>query len=280
MKTKKAIDFTILLLIQFISIWYNLSCGPNFLLSTITFYGLPIVYIVIKRKSILRRTFVFSSLFSIPLSFIYDYLIAGDNGWYITSSIFPFRIFGIVVIEQFVWGFLWLFYITNFYEYFSDQKLEYFIPLLFFKLKKILPKRMEKHTLFFYVISLVFIFIHFYYPSYLKIQYAYLIIIALTWTIPFAFLFTFPNFTMKFVQITVYFFFLNLMFEYIGLKFNYWSFPGEHFIGRINFFGHSIPFEEIISYFILSTLTVLSYYQYLLLICNKNIKSNNEIIAN
>lgn len=263
MKKNKKIDLKILIFIPILTALTSLFYRENFLISTILFFGAPALYLAVRHKNALKKTCIFSLLFSVPLTFIFDYLIAKDQGWYIVNSIFPFRIFNIVVVEQFIWAFLWVFYIVIFYEYFLDKQQKRSIFSFFSTKNAVITKQMEYFALFIFALLLFFIFFAFFSPTYLRIDYSYLVLGTIFGIIPLSiFLFKFPNFFVRFSKATLYFIFLAFVIEYVGLKFNHWTFPGTHFIGMTNFFGFLIPYEEIMIYFVLSTPVVLSYYEF------------------
>ncbi len=262
-KKNKKIDLLILIFIPILTAFVLLFYRENFLISTILFFGTPSLYLAVRHKKALKKTFIFSLLFSVPLTFIFDYLIAKDKGWHIVSSILPFRIFGIVAFEQFIWAFLWVFYIVIFYEYFLDKQEKRSIFSFLFTKSETITRPMEYFALVLFTLLLFFTFFAFFCPTYLKIDYAYLVLGTIFGIIPLSiFLFKFPNFSVRFLKATFYFFFLALIIEYVGLKLNHWIFPGSNFIGVENFFGFMIPYEEIMIYFVLSTPIVLSYYEF------------------
>ena len=92
----------------------------NFLVSSILYFAPPALYLLSKQQKQISKIIIFSSLISLPLTFILDYLITKDLGWYIVKSIFPIRLFHQVALEQFVWGFLYTVLVISFYEYFLD----------------------------------------------------------------------------------------------------------------------------------------------------------------
>lgn len=263
MKKNKKIDLAVLIFIPILTALVSLAYKENFLVSTILFFGAPSLYLALRHKNALKKTLLFSLLFSVPLTFIFDYLIAKDKGWHIVSTVFSFRIFNIVVVEQFIWAFLWIFYIVIFYEYFLDKQEKRSIFSFFSKTKAIITKPMEYFALLLFTLLLFFIFIAFFSPTYLKIDYSYLALGTIFGIIPLSiFLFKFPNFSVRFSKATLYFVFLAFIIEYVGLKLNQWTFPGNHFVGMVSFFGFAVPYEEILIYFILSTPAVLSYYEF------------------
>lgn len=229
----------------------------NFLVSTLLFFGLPSLYLSIKNPQTFLKTSIFSFLFSVPLTFILDYLLVKDNAWYIVSSSFPSRLFGTVALDQFFWTFLCIYFIISTYEYFFDRKS---------------PRRKDflvsKSTLVF-GLSLFFLAFLLIGAILTKTQipplpYAYgffgivIIIIPLI-----LFLSHFPLFFFRFLKITLYFFILSLLVEYAGTSLNQWVFPGSHYLFTVPYFGVNIPFEEVLFYFILSAPALLTYYEYL-----------------
>jgi len=263
MKKNKKIDLLVLIFIPIFAASASLFYGVNFFVSTLLLFGVPSLYLAFRHKTALKKTFLFALLCSIPLTFMVEYLIVQDKCWYIVNSIFSFRIFDIIVIEQFVWGFLWIFYIVIFYEYFLDKQERRSIFSFFLKTNVAITKRMEYFALSLFTILLFFIFFAIFSPTFLKINYSYLALATILIIIPLSiFLFKFPNFIIRFSKITIYFFLLALVVEYVGLKLNHWIFPGTHYLGIMNFFGYSIPYEEALIYFVLSTPAVLSYYEF------------------
>jgi hypothetical protein len=263
MKKKKIIiDLFIVMVIPVLAATISLFFRANFLISTILFFGIPSLYLVY-RGGAFKKTFIFSLFFSTPLTFIFDYLIAKDNGWYIKNTIFSFRIFDLVVIEQFIWTFLWVFYIVLFYEYFFDKRNKKSIFSFFQKTNEIITLKMENFALLLFIILSFFIFLAFVDPILLTINYSYLILGVIFGIIPLSiFLFKFPNFIVRFSLVSFYFFILAAIIEYIGLRLSHWCFPGAHFLGMIRYFGFLIPYEEVILYFIFSTPIILSYYEF------------------
>lgn len=268
MKSNKTIDLVFLLVISIFAAVTSLLLKANFFISTLLFFGLPSLFISFKNKKAVKKSVVFAFLITVPFTFLFDYLITVDKGWHIVGSIFNFRIFGIVAIEQFVWTFLWAYQIIIFYEYFLDQHKQTALSTLILKLfnrkKELVSKRMELFSLILFISLLVFILLVFVNPSSLKINYAYFWLGLIFGIIPLSvFLIKFPNLWLKFIKITAYFFILAVIAEFVGLKLNHWIFPGNHYLGMIGFFGYRIPLEEFFLYFLISTPALLSYYEFL-----------------
>jgi len=229
----------------------------NFLLSILLFFGLPSLYLSIRNPRTITKTSIFSFLLSIPATFIFDYLLVRDNAWYIVSTIFPFRLFQVVVLEQFIFSFLWILFIITIYESFFDRK----IP---FQKKRLISKSMLIFGLTAVIAVFMLIGVIFINPQITIISYSYAFLGTVFFIIPLLlFLWYFPHLFRRFMAITIYFFLFSLLVEFAGLNLNYWIFPGSHYLWTIRYFGVRIPIEEVLFYFVVSTPGILAYYEYL-----------------
>ena len=268
MKKTKMADLAILLTITALAALVSLLLKANFFISTLLLFGLPSLFLSYKNFKAIKKTAIFSFLITVPFTLLFDYLISVDRGWHIVSTVFNFRLFGIVALEQFIWAFLWVYQIIVFYEYFLDQQKTAnpltFLLKIFSKKTWAVTKRMEVFSIVIFAGLLGFISFVLINPVFIKVGYAYFWLGLIFGVVPLSiFLIKFPNFWKKFIIVTVYFFFMAIIVEFIGLKLNHWAFPGNHYIGVMNFFGFRIPLEEIILYFFISTPAILSYYEFL-----------------
>jgi hypothetical protein len=264
MSYRKKIDILILILLPLVTVSALLLWQVNFLISTIFFFGLPIIYLLIRNKSLFKKAFVFSLTCSVPATILFDYLVVRDGGWYIIKTVFSFRLFDVIALEQFVWGFLWLFYSILFYECFLNKPPRKSLISFFVKADVLIAKRLEYFLMIVFAALLLFIFLIYFAPEVLALQFAYLILGTVLMIIPLTiFLFKFPNFVTRFFWAMLYFFFFSALIEYVGLSLGHWVFPGENFLGVIDFFGFRMPYEEILIYFLCFTPAALAYYEFL-----------------
>src|SRR5690348_16338299 len=101
----KKVDIAVLIILTFVASAIALLLRVNFFTSTLLVFGAPALYLSLKNPKSIRKVSIFSLLISVPFSFFVDYMITRDNGWLIISSLFSYRVFGIVALEQFIWGF-------------------------------------------------------------------------------------------------------------------------------------------------------------------------------
>lgn len=248
-------EIPILIIVTLFSTFLTLYLKSNFLSSTILIFGIPGLYLATKEKIHVKKVALFSLLFSVPFTFLADYLIVRDHGWYIVSTIFPFRLFNTVVLEQFVWGYLFIFYTTIFYEYFLDKKSR--------KKDLLITSRMKWLSIVLFACLGLFIYMVIYFDHLLRLPYAYAILGAVFGIIPLmSFLLFFPKFTKRFSRGITYFSAIALINEYASLTLHHWIFPGNHFLGTILFFGFPVPYEEVFFYFIISAPMIFTYYEF------------------
>lgn len=250
-KTDLIILAALTLAISVATLWLKL----NFITSTLLLFGIPSVFLALKNKPKIKKVALFSLLISIPFTFVVDYLVSKDNGWHIMSSLFSYRIFDIIVLEQFVWGFTFTFYATAFYEHFLDKKV---------KKDPIITKRMRRFSLILFAGLGAFIYTVNNYSQFIVLPYAYAVIGLMIGIIPLiSFLLHYPKLIKRFFSAVLYFSLITSINEFIGLALGHWVFPGNNFIGKINFFNFIIPYEEVIFYMILFTPTLFTYYEFL-----------------
>lgn len=267
MKQNKKIDLVILILLPILTVLISLAFKTNFLISTLLFFGLPSIWLSFRHKGAIKKSFLFSILFTVPLVFIVDYIMVVSKGWYIIDTVFSFRLFKLIALEQFIWGILFCYFLIMFYEYFLDRpekkSIFEFLKLTRPKSKGAINKAMEDLSWFLFLCLLIFFIILTIEPQILKIHFPYLILGTIIILIPLTlFLFKFPNFWLRFIKATLYFAYLAVIVEFIGIKLHHWIFPGTEFLGLIPFFGFIIPFEEYFFYFTLGAAGFLAYYEF------------------
>jgi len=251
-KYLRKLDIFLLILFPIMSVILSLLLKASFLASILLFFGLPAVWLSYRTRHMIKKTLIFSLIFSIPLSLMIDYVAVLDKSWFVPSSVFSFRIFNVVAIEGFVFGFLLVYAVLIFYEHFLD-KSKY----------EIVDKKMKYLILPLIILSIVFFALLLLKPGLLRIKYAYLCLGIIFMLLPaITFLSFFPRLVSKYVKTASYFFMLLLIFEITGLQLNQWTFPGENFIGWIQIFNYKFPLEEFFFWIILSSTGILSYYEF------------------
>lgn len=253
MKKRESIDLAIILVWPIIATIITFSLKLSGFWGVILFLALPPLYLGFRRKQYLKKALIFALATCVLLMVWIEYIAEITGTWFVPSTIFPFKLFGIVVIEVIMWAFFTGFFIVMFYEYFIDKHAT----------KRLWSPKLKYIFIIGLIVFFVFLFTLFAFPSLLKIPYFYLVFGVVILLIPFLIqLFRYPKTTSKFFLAAAYFFYLHFLLEVLGLKMGWWSFPGPEFIGWVKVFGVSFPIEEFIFWFILLALATLSYYEF------------------
>jgi len=252
---KKSLNFDLFLIflwpiiIGLISFWMK----PNALYSIILFLLIPAIYLSFKGTEFVKKSLLFSVIIAIPTMIVIDYIAQMNQTWLMySSSILPFKFFGIVTFEVVLWAVALIYLIVMFYEYFLDRHFT----------KKLYTEKLKYLLIILLVFFSLFVF-RFYEGSIFRIPYFYLFWGILLLFIPVV-LQSIKHFqtTAKFFLALAYFFYLDFIYEITAIKLGWWSFPGREFIGWVTIMNIRFPIEELFFWMILFTLGVLTYFEY------------------
>lgn len=243
-------DLYALISLLFLAVSLSLFFKTGVLASTLLFLGLPSGYLSLRYRKAVIKTFLFSLIFSVPFFFIIDYLAVLNKSWYLPKTIFPILFMG-HPLEGYFWGFLFVYSVVIFYEYFFDrtgrekigQNLKYFVWGVIAAL-------------------ILFIILFLVQPELLRIDYFYFWLgLFLIFAPVILFLSRFPRLTPKFIGVGLFFLPSYTLHELVGLFLNQWQFSGTHFIGWIQLFSFKFPVEELVFFILLSSPAILTYYE-------------------
>lgn len=230
-----------------LSVLYNL----NLAMSSLLFFGVPSLYLSARKPEHVKKTFMFS-LLPLPFFLVFDYLAYVDLTWYVPNSLLRF-LRGTTTVEEMLWIFLWVYFAVMFWEYFLDKS----------NVKEKFSKNIKYFIILISVVVTGFFLIYFLKQELLQVSYFYLKLGLVFILFPLAaVLLKFPRLFRKVVLIGGYFLFVSLLFEYVGLRNGHWYFPGERYLGVINFFGNILPYDEIIFWCILGVPAVVVWYEF------------------
>ena len=242
----------ILILLPFLAAILSLIFKFNFLVYSLVFFGIPSLYLSIKTPHFVKRSLLFSLLVATPITITLDYMAYHDKSWYMPHSLYRF-FDNIIPIENLVFAILWAYFGVIFYEHFFHNT----------RLNNHFSSRM-KYLYLIVIIALVSFFtLYVFSPKTLIIPYFYLKATIVFTLVPLALILVkFHWLIRKLVCVGVYFLMVDVLYEYVGLINNYWIFTGTHFIGRINFFGQSLPLEELTVFILLGIPGIVCWYEF------------------
>ncbi len=252
-RKNKLVDILILIALMLAAAVFTVILSVDKFISVLLFFGLPCLYLIFRDSTTLKKSFVFAFLFSIPLSVFVDTLAVFDGGWYVPHSIVPYRLFGAATFEVWLFGLLWVLFAVLFYEYFFDHhRASDWFPKIYTKLLYLFALLVIGVTAAFFINAAPLIIPYFY--TWVSLIF---VLPPLIW-----FLIRKSKFLLRFTVQGIYFCILLLAYEIAALQIGLWSFPGVHFIGWVNLFGYSFPFEEFVFWMIFATPSILAYYEY------------------
>ncbi|MBS3065884.1 hypothetical protein J4229_02450 [Candidatus Pacearchaeota archaeon] len=248
-------DLLIILVWPIVASLLSFIIKADVLISMLLFFALPAGYLSYYKKEHIKKIALFSLITTIPIAFIVDYIMEHTGGWFLPYSVFgSFRLLGYVTIEQFIWLFLFIYFVAIFYEYFLDKECT---PRLYHpKIKYLLSILILILGTFFLIYAIK--------PSLLHINYFYLKFGIIASLLPVVLmLFKFPSLFDKMLKTGIYFSFLSLIYEITALSLGQWTFPSENqFIGFVQILGTKFPLEEFLFWIVLGSIATISYYEF------------------
>ncbi|MCK4805646.1 MAG: hypothetical protein KAS91_00470 [Candidatus Pacebacteria bacterium] len=246
----KKIDFCIILGLFIIgtTLWLHFNLKPLFgaLLGI-----LPIVfYLMIRRKKNIKKIFWAVIIFGGLFGFVFDFIQSVSKAWFVERLVIPWRIFGILPVDDVIGFLLMTLFIVVCYEHFIDDEKNR-------KVSKNLIWALVPSILATVAIILIFLFVG---PESLKVSYAYLAGGSVAIILPIFMSIRKPKLIPKFLITGVFFSVVWFVAEIIALKTGAWSFPGEY-IGTVSVFSVVFPLEELFFWVMLYAVTIVSYYE-------------------
>lgn len=246
----KHAEFWLLFAWNIVAFVLSYKFGSSQIISAGFFLGLPAAYLSLRKPQMVKKAILFSIIFTLPLVIIGNYLAYKNDVW-MMDSLTGIKAFDTYPVEDFGWGFMYIYYIITFYEYFFETEKVYKFPKIF---GYFLKGSILSSVLF----SLFLLFSS---PQ-IKIPYLYLLIDCFFLLLP-PVLIVLNNLKIlnKLLKIQVFAFLPGLLYEYIALTNYNWAFPGTQFIGQVKLFAVIFPFEELL-WLMLAVPATVAYYEF------------------
>lgn len=250
----REIDIVVLILFALFGILYAFLTKDLFIgrsvFSGLVFTLLPTIYLGLRKKKSWNKIIVFTLVFGGLFGFLFDFYAEFNKAYHVVSTIFPFRIFGILPLDNILGHMMMALLTVTFYEHFIDREIHHKISshLKFAVLPGVFA-------------GLVFILLFFFNRELLQAKYPYLYAGIVAVIFPVYLGFKKPQFIKNMAETAIYFFFLWFASELLAVRLNYWIYPGNNYIGWITVFGLSFPFEELFFWMVFYAATLVSFYE-------------------
>lgn len=251
--TPKKVDIVVLIFLLLLGGLYTYLTKGLFigkaLFSGLIFTIVPAIYLGLRAKKywkkIIVSTFIFGGLFG----FIFEFIQELNNSYHVVSRVFP-KILGTVPLDNVLGHMMMAFLTLVFYEHFIDRKKSPHIS------KNIVFALFP--ALLVIILSLIIFFIT---PNLLTVSYAYFYLGMAAILPPIVLGFEKPTFVKDMTVTAVYFFFLYFFIEIFAVKFGWWIYPGNYYIGKISVLGITYPLEELFFWMMFYAASLVSYYE-------------------
>src|SRR3989344_239787 len=164
MKLNKHIDLIILTVYPIIAAIFSLTIKPNALLSVFIFFGIPSIFLSFRQPAHIKKAALFS-LVGIPALVFIDYIAHITRAWLVPNSVFPFRLFGYVTIENIIWIFFHLYLVVIYFEHFVAHHFR----------DKLIQSKTKYLFLLVFSIFTFFLALYYFKPQMLYIRYWYMV---------------------------------------------------------------------------------------------------------
>jgi len=220
------------------------------MITGLIYMGIPSLYLICKLPEFSKKCIVESAVLTIPMVFIIDYIGHVSKVWYESSSEIGVRLFNVIPIETFIWGFIYLYFIIIFYEYFFDRS----------KVKRF-SKNFKKELILFIALLFGFLIVLVLNNNLLIINHFYIYLSLGFFLIVFIGFLRYPKLFNKIVLTEIFLFIPWIIHEIISLESHHWIFTGNNYLGYIQIFQYQFPLEEL-WWLIIVVPAVLLWHEY------------------
>ncbi len=210
----------------------------------------PVLYLSLRKKKNWKKVILATLIFGGLFGFLFEFIAEYNKAYSVVSVMFPFKIFGVLPIDNVLGHMMMTLLTIVFYEHFIDSELNHHIS------------KHLKYAILPALFAIVTMFVLFFFsPSLLHSNHPYFYM-GLAAIIPPLFLgFTRPQFIRNMALTAVYFFFFYFVAEIFAVRLGYWIYPGNNYVGWITVFNTTFPFEELFFWMMFYSASLVSYYE-------------------
>ena len=239
------VTFSLFIITAFVS--FKLNLKP--LTGSFLYLLIPSIYLSLRERKNYKKIFWAVLLLGGVLGFIFDFIETFNKAWITSRLVLPWKIFGVLSVDDFIGFLLMTLLIVIFYEHFIDDEKDrrispHLIPTLIPSL----------------LIALSIIIFFPLRPDIFNVPYAYLYGGIAVIAFPIFYCIRRPELISKFLKVAASFFMIWFVAEIVVLKTGGWYFAGEY-IGTVHVFGVTFPFEELFFWMMFYAASMVAYYE-------------------
>ncbi len=248
----KKLDIALLIIWVIVPPLLLLLLKGNFFISCIFYLLLPSIYFSIRSPGIIKKALLVSFAI-VPCMVILDYIAFFNKTWAV-PTVFPFRFFQFIPLEDFIFTFFAVYTVITSVNYFF--KIDNFT--------QINKTRFKTSGLKVLIITFIFLVLYKYEPNIFTIPYYYFWLDLFAFLIPTLILIKYhPAYRKILLWAIPYSFILMLPYEITANYLGLWTFPSEQYLGMVNILNQSFPIEELFAWMILFLPAFLAFMEFM-----------------
>lgn len=209
----------------------------------------PVAYLGYRKPKPWNKILISALIFGFALGLFFEFIQEYSQAYSVVSRIFP-KLFGVVPFDNILGHFMMALLTFTFYEHFVAQKYN----------AKISHRIKYAIGLVISMIALV-LGIYFMQPSWLIVAYPYVVFGTIAILPIVIYIYRHPKSVRDFSFMVPYFFFLYFIVEIFAVRYTWWIYPGDSYIGWVNIKDISYPFEELFFWMLFYAAALISYYK-------------------
>lgn len=211
-----------------------------------------VIYLGWRKPKPWRKIMAGALLFGLALGFFFEFIQEYAQAYTVMSRIFP-KLLGVVPLDNILGHFMMALLTFTFYEHFVAQKVKPHISGRF------------KYAIYLVAAMIASVLgIYFLQPSWLDMPYPYMIFGTLAILPIFTYLYRHPQAARDFSLMVPFFFFLYFVIEIAAVRYSWWTYPGNNYIGWVSLPGIRFPFEELFYWMLFYAAALTAYYKSLI----------------
>lgn len=247
MKNKRDLFAVSLFILVSLLVWLAFDLKPLWGFSL--FSLLPVTYFGFRKKLPQKRILYGSVTLGLILGSFFDLIQSFNKAW-VVNLVIPWKIFGVLPIDNILGYFFMTLLVLTFYEYF-------FVPAT------VIAQRFYRANILIIIIVLAVFMTFAIRPNWFLLPYSYLIGGMVAALVTIIGLIRHPELLKNTLLAGTYFILVWLFVELTALKTGGWSFQGKY-LGWVDISGLRFPFEELFFWMFWYTPYLIVTYEYLM----------------
>ncbi|MDY6777208.1 MAG: hypothetical protein SVU32_00955 [Candidatus Nanohaloarchaea archaeon] len=248
----RKLDLGVFLLWPLIAAAVSIQVSATMLEGILLFLVVPSIILALREYERVKTVGTFAVFISVPTVIVVDSIAEMTGTWYI-PTVFPWKLYGLITPEAFLWGFFTAFFVVMFYRRFVNTGAD----------GQAWNGRKAAITKAVYGPLLVYTAGFFFLPTPFNVPYFYLLFGLPVIILPLVYEFQRrPELFPGLIQTGAYFFYSFLIYEMTALRIGFWGFPGNRtaFIGWVTLLGERLPLEEFVFFLLLTPAVTVVFY--------------------